>query len=143
MASACSEKKAHDIVIVDMKKMSGVCDYFVIAGGSSTTQVRAIADHIAEVLEKKGQPIHHIEGEGQAHWILLDAVDVVAHIFLDQTRRFYDLERLWAHAPLERFREVAGKLRPAPAKKKGAKSKRPAKKARRAPNSRKRIRRKL
>ncbi len=88
-----------------MRKISGVCDYFVIASGTSTTQVRAIADHIARILKDKGERLGHMEGEREALWILLDYSDVVAHVFLEETRRFYDLERLWGDAPQERFEE--------------------------------------
>lgn len=88
-----------------MRKVSGVCDYFVIASGASTTQVRAIADHIARKLRDKGERLGHMEGEREALWILLDYSDVVVHVFLDETRRFYDLERLWADAPQGRFEE--------------------------------------
>ena len=109
VARASSEKKALDIVTIDMRKMSNVCDYFVIASGTSTTQVRAIADNIARRLKEKGQRVWHLEGEREALWILLDCADVVAHIFLDQTRRFYDLERLWAKAPRKRFKEAGPK----------------------------------
>jgi ribosome-associated protein len=92
--------------------MSSVCDYFVIASGTSTTQVRAIADNIARQLKENGERIRHMEGAREALWILLDCGDVVCHIFLDQTRRFYDLERLWSDAPQTRFKEIAPKGRP-------------------------------
>ena len=88
-----------------MKKALGVCDYFLIASGASTTQVRAIAEHITRSLKAKGERLWHGEGEREASWILLDYGDVVVHIFLDATRRFYDLERLWGDAPQERFEE--------------------------------------
>lgn len=89
-----------------MKKMSNVCDYFVIASGASTTQVRAIADHICEIMRSKGERTWHKEGEREASWLLLDYGDVVAHVFLEPTRKFYDLERLWGDAPQSRFEEV-------------------------------------
>ncbi len=117
VVNASSDKKALDIVTIDMRKMSGVCDYFVIASGTSTTQVRAIADNIARQLKEKGERIRHTEGQREAIWILLDCGDVVCHIFLDQTRRFYDLERLWSDAPQARFKENAPKKRPKPRKK--------------------------
>jgi len=107
VARASSEKKALDIVTIDMRKMSNVCDYFVIASGTSTTQVRAIADNVARRLKEKGERLWHVEGEREALWILLDCADVVVHVFLDQTRRFYDLERLWADAPRTRFKEFS------------------------------------
>lgn len=109
VAGASSEKKALDIVTVDMRKMSSVCDYFVISSGTSTTQVRAIAENIARRIREKGERVRHTEGEREGLWILLDCGDVVAHVFLDQTRRFYDLERLWAKAPQERYKEVVPK----------------------------------
>ena len=85
--------------------MSSVCDYFIVAGGTSTTHVRALSDNITKSLKEKGQPVRHIEGEREASWILLDFGDVVCHLFLKETRAFYDLEGLWAGAPQERFEE--------------------------------------
>ena len=112
MARAASDKKALDIVIVKTKKMSSVCDYLVIASGTSTTHVRALSDNITRVLKEKGQSLWHIEGEREASWILLDFGDVVCHLFLEDTRAFYNLEELWGEAPQERFEE------PKPKKKK-------------------------
>jgi len=94
-----------------MRKMSSVCDYFVIASGASTTQVRAVAYHIQEILKKRQEKLWHIEGEREASWLLLDYGDVVAHIFLKPTRKFYDLERLWGDAPQSRFKEPKLKTR--------------------------------
>ena len=88
-----------------MKKMSSVCDWFVIAGATSTTHARAVTDNIVKTLKAKHQRPWHIEGEREASWILLDYGDVVAHIFLEETRAFYDLERLWGDAPQEYFKE--------------------------------------
>ena len=105
-ANAASDKKALDIVTIDMRKMSSVCDYFVIASGTSTTHVSAIADTIEKKMKDEGQRLWHIEGAREASWILLDFSDVVAHVFLEQTRKFYDLERLWADAPQTRFKET-------------------------------------
>jgi ribosome-associated protein len=105
--------------------MSSVCDYFVIASGTSTTHVRAIADNIERRLKEKGQRVWHTEGEREALWVLLDCGDVVVHVFLDQTRRFYDLERLWADAPQTRFKEAGPKGRTKPRPKAGKKSSRP------------------
>ncbi len=118
IARASSDKKALDIVTIHMKKVPSVCDYFVIASGTSTTQVRAISDHIREKLQAKGEKLWHIEGEREGMWILLDFGDVVAHVFLDETRRFYDLERLWADCRQYHFKEAARP--PAKPKKKAA-----------------------
>jgi ribosome-associated protein len=96
-------KKALDIVILDMRIFPTVCDYFVIASGTSSTQVDAIAGHITDKLAVKKERLRHREGAREASWILLDYGDVVAHIFNDETRRFYDLERLWSDAPREKF----------------------------------------
>ena len=105
MAGAASDKKALDIVIIKMKKMSSVCDYFVVASGTSTTHVRALSDNIIRELKLKGQSLWHIEGEREASWILLDFGDVVCHLFLEEARAFYNLEELWSEAPQERFEE--------------------------------------
>lgn len=109
VAGASSEKKALDILIIDMRKVSSVCDYFVIASGTSTTQVRAISDNIVRRLEEKGTRLWHIEGEPEALWIVQDYGDVVAHVFEDNTRKFYELERLWQDAPQTLFKETKPK----------------------------------
>lgn len=131
IAGAAAEKKASDIVIIDMRKFPSVCDYFIIASGTSTTQVRAISDNIARKLRDKGERIWHIEGEREALWVLLDFGDVVAHVFCEETRRYYHLEKLWSEAPQEKFVEgrepTRKKRRPSPRikKKKRKKSKYP------------------
>ena len=112
IAACASDKKALDILLINMKKMSSVCNYFVIASGTSTTHVRAISDNIVKGLSERGQKSWHVEGEREASWILLDYGDVVAHIFLEDKREFYSLERLWAEAPQEAFAEKAPKARP-------------------------------
>ena len=123
MARAASDKKALDIVIIKMmKKMSSVCDYLVIASGTSTTHVRALSDNIIRELKLKGQSLWHVEGEREASWILLDFGDVVCHIFLEEARAFYDLEGLWSKAKQERFEERRPKKQ-APKKKKIIKKK--------------------
>ena len=111
MARAASDKKALDISILDMRKIPSVCDYFLIASGTSTTQVRAISDNITEKLKIKGERVWHAEGEREALWILLDCGDVVAHIFQEDTRRFYELEKLWGDVPVKKIREAAKKAR--------------------------------
>lgn len=92
-----------------MRKVSSVCDYFVIASGTSTTHVNAIADAIEKRMASQGQRLWHVEGAREASWVLLDFSDVVAHIFLEETRRFYSLERLWGDAPQARFGEKRAK----------------------------------
>ncbi len=105
IAGAISDKKALDIITVKMNKMSSVCNYCVIASGTSTTHVRALSDNIIRVLKPRGQNARHIEGEREASWILLDFGDVVCHLFLENTRKFYNLEGLWKKAPQEKFKD--------------------------------------
>jgi ribosome-associated protein len=111
IAKAASDKKALDAVILDMRKIPSVSDYFVIVSGTSTTQVKAISDNIAEKLKDKGERLWHIEGEREALWILLDYGDVIAHVFVDEMRKFYELEKLWGDVPQERFKEKIAKKR--------------------------------
>ena len=94
--------KAINPVIVDFTGMKGtICDAFVICHGSSRTQVEAIADHvIAEVKKQTGQNPWHKEGFENAEWILIDYGDVVIHVFQEERRRFYNIEQLWADAPI-------------------------------------------
>jgi len=84
-----------------MKKSSGFCDFFVIASAESTRKAKTVAEAIVEGLDKKGDRVSHVEGEKDCLWVLLDCGDVVVHIFYPETRRFYNLERLWHDAPKE------------------------------------------
>lgn len=95
-----------------MRKIPSVSDYFVVTSGTSTTQVKAISDNIRKKLKEKDEKLWHVEGEREALWILLDYSDVVVHIFNDETRRFYGLEKLWGDAPQERYREPKKKKKP-------------------------------
>jgi ribosome-associated protein len=96
---ACQDKKADEISILELEKGSGAfTDYFVVCSGTNPRQVQAIADSVEEQLEKNGVRAAHIEGYKQAEWVLLDYVDFVVHVFSEQARRYYDLERLWKSA---------------------------------------------
>lgn len=97
-AKAALNKKANDVVILEMKKLTDITDYFIICSGTSDVQVKAIADEIDKELTKHKIKIHHIEGYKWATWILIDLCDVVVHIFYEDTRKLYDLENLWADA---------------------------------------------
>jgi ribosome-associated protein len=99
VAEALADRKAHDIVILDLRGLSDAADFFVIASGTSDTHVRAVADHVLEALAKIGVSVHHAEGLSQGRWALLDFVDVVVHVFHPSQRAFYQLERLWSDAP--------------------------------------------
>ena len=103
---AMLDKKAHDVTVMDMREVSGVADYFVLGTGDSDIQIKAIADEIRERIKSQCQERPwHTEGTGHHQWVLLDYVDVVAHIFDTERRGFYDLERLWGDAPRERVPE--------------------------------------
>jgi ribosome-associated protein len=96
---AAVEKKAFDLVLLEMKKVTSFTDYFLLCSGKSDRQVQAIAQGIEEELEKEGiRPLGQ-EGKTEGRWILMDYADVVVHIFLEPTRGFYDLEGLWIDAP--------------------------------------------
>lgn len=101
ISSLAFDKKAEDIVIMNMRKSSGFCDYFVVASAESTRKVKTVAEAVIEGLHKKGIRATHIEGDREALWILIDFGDVVVHVFYPETRRFYNLERLWHDAPKE------------------------------------------
>lgn len=99
IAEAAEEKKAKDIIVLDMRKLSDLFSYFVICSGSSSRQIKAIADNITEKATKSGIRLWHIEGYSQAIWTLLDFGEVIVHVFYEQRRRFYNLELLWSEAP--------------------------------------------
>lgn len=98
-AKLLDDKKGRDIVAVEIRDLTTLGDYFVIASGSSNTQVKALADAVEEGLSKLGLEPRRIEGYQSAMWVVLDYSDVIVHIFYEQTRDFYALERLWADAP--------------------------------------------
>jgi ribosome-associated protein len=96
--SAALDKKALDLVVLDLRKAAGFTDYFMICSGANARQVRAIADSVmAAVATDAGRPAH-VEGYDRSEWVLLDYFDFVVHIFAPETRMFYGLERLWGNA---------------------------------------------
>lgn len=97
-AQICLDMKANDVVMLSLKGVSDMTDFFVIASGTSDTHVRAMAENIMEELKRDGSPVHHAEGVTQGRWALLDYVDFVVHIFHPTLRQFYQLERLWSDA---------------------------------------------
>ena len=92
---ALEEKKANAIKVIGIDKVSVIADYFVIASGTNKLQVQAMADEVEEVLCKAGYEPKHIEGYLNGNWILMDYGDLVLHIFDEENRVFYDLERIW------------------------------------------------
>jgi len=93
------EKKATDAVLLDLRQLEAVSDYFVIVSAASEVQVKAVADHVFETIKARhGVSPWHVEGHEGRHWVLLDYVDVVVHVFHERTREYYLLERLWGDA---------------------------------------------
>lgn len=92
---ALDDKKGIDITIIDIRDISVIADYFIIAGGNNENQVKAMADAVEEELGKLGVTSRHVEGYQTANWILMDYNDVIIHIFNQDDRLFYDLERIW------------------------------------------------
>ncbi|MBU1172617.1 MAG: ribosome silencing factor [Proteobacteria bacterium] len=92
------ERKAEDVVALDVRKLTSYTDAFIIASGRSNRQVSAIGKHIHTEMKKKGVRAFSVDGLEEGKWVLLDYGDVIIHVFLDETRRFYDLEGLWSDA---------------------------------------------
>jgi ribosome-associated protein len=95
---AAEDKKAVDIVVLDLRKAAGFTDFFLICSGTNVRQVHAIADGIIDALASGGAKPAHVEGYDRSEWILLDYFDFIVHVFAPQTRVFYSLERLWGNA---------------------------------------------
>jgi ribosome-associated protein len=100
------DKKAKDIVVLDVRKLTSLGDYFVICSGGSNTQVRALSDELQDKLTKAGLEPRRVEGDRGNQWVLLDYSDVICHIFYHETRDFYCLERLWGDAPKVDIAEI-------------------------------------
>ena len=95
---AAAEKKALDLVVLDLRAIASFTDFFVITSGTNRRQVQAISDGVVEQLKKNGTRAARVEGHQTAEWILVDYGDFVVHVFDEKARRFYDLERLWREA---------------------------------------------
>ena len=100
LAELALTKKADDIKILDLRKITTIADFFVICTAHSEPQVKAVADAILEGAKKDGETVWHKEGTNMKSWVLLDFIDVVVHVFLKDTRSFYSLEKLWGDAPI-------------------------------------------
>jgi ribosome-associated protein len=98
-ARAALGKKALDVVVLDLRGLSGIADYFLVASARSSTQADTIADAVRIALRDEGVRPRHREGSAESGWLLLDYGDVVVHVFLEDTRAFYALDRLWGDAP--------------------------------------------
>jgi ribosome-associated protein len=96
--AAAEDKKAADIVLLDLRKAAAFADYFLICSGTSARQIRTIADAVVETLAARGSKPSHVEGYDQSEWVLIDYFDFIVHIFSPESRLFYGLERLWGNA---------------------------------------------
>ena len=105
--AAAEDKQAVNLVVLDLRKSAGFTDFFLIASGTNTRQVRAIADAVMERLAADRVKPAYVEGYNQSEWILLDYFDFIVHVFAPETRVFYDLERLWGNA--DRIEVAAGR----------------------------------
>jgi len=94
-----ADRKAHELLVLDLRAISNATDYFFILSGTSDTHVKAIADHIIEELKREGVRPAHVEGLRAGRWVLLDYIDFVVHVFHPSVREYYQLERLWGDAP--------------------------------------------
>ena len=97
---AIKDKKGEDVKILDISEISTLADFFIIAGGSNRNQVQAIADNVQEQLGREGFNTKNIEGYDSANWVLLDFGDIIVHIFDNDNRLYYDLERIWRDGKL-------------------------------------------
>lgn len=103
------EKKGTDIVKIEVSKISTLCDYFILASGSSTTNVKAIAEGIEEKLEEKEIFVKRMDGLSEGRWVAMDYGDIIVHIFNDETRLFYHIEKIWEKGDVSRFMTLAEK----------------------------------
>jgi ribosome-associated protein len=105
-AELALDRKAEDVMALDLRGISSATDFFLLASGKSDVQVKAIADRIIDELKKEGVRPNHVEGLRGGRWVLIDYIDWVVHVFHPATREFYQLEHLWGDAPRQSFQEV-------------------------------------
>ena len=98
ICKAASDKKARDIVVMDMQGLMSSTDYFVICNGSSAPHIKSLVDEVDRRLDEAGEPLHRREGLRSDIWVLMDFGCVIVHVFTDEARKFYNLERLWSDA---------------------------------------------
>lgn len=99
---ALEDKKAEDVRVLDIREVSILADYFIIANGTNSSQIQALVDNVQEEMHKAGYTLKAVEGNRTASWVLLDYYDVIIHVFSKEDRLFYDLEHIWRDGkPLE------------------------------------------
>lgn len=112
VAGFAVEKKAMDVMVMDLRKITDVTSFFIVCTGGSTAQVRAIADNVLDKCRRSGMDIYHLEGYDSQRWVLIDLVDIVVHVFLPEVRSYYQLERLWGDAPVDRYGDDTAEAAP-------------------------------
>lgn len=105
IAEAALHRRGSDVLILDMRELTPMCDYFVLCTGRSSVHVGAVAAEIVDQMKQRGVNPGHVEGRREGRWVLLDYLSVVAHVFTEEAREYYGLERLWADAPRERVED--------------------------------------
>ncbi len=102
------DKQAMDVIILDLRKVTAIADFFVIGSGSVDVHVKAVVDHVERSLKSTRKPLRplHTEGYNHLNWVLMDYGDVVVHMFQPDARAFYQLEKLWGDAPTEYVEEI-------------------------------------
>ena len=116
IVEALQSKMAEDLLLMDLRDVTDVADFFLLATGTSDMHIRSLADELVEKLEAHGERPWHVEGKEQCRWILIDLVHVVIHLFRPEAREYYGLERLWGDARTMRFEDtgIAGPATAAP-----------------------------
>ncbi|MFQ9515419.1 MAG: ribosome silencing factor [Eubacterium sp.] len=104
--NALEDKKGIDITVIDISNISVIADYFIIAGGNNENQVKALADNVEEEFAKAEISPKHMEGYNNANWILMDFNDIIVHVFNEDDRLFYDLERIWRDGQIVNVKEL-------------------------------------
>jgi ribosome-associated protein len=110
LTRAALDKKACDLVVLDVREHTSIADYFIVCSGRSDRQVQSIAQGLEENAAEEGIKPFAIEGTQRGHWVLMDFSDVIVHVFYQPVREFYDLDGLWGHAPRARLPEAYVKL---------------------------------
>jgi ribosome-associated protein len=121
--SALDDIKAHDIQAIDVRKITSICDWIIVASADSARQTKALARHVRDTLKESGSSIVGVEGEETGEWILVDAGDVVAHVMQPAVRMYYNLEELWGEG---RFDKVVNSTEPVKTRKRRAPARRPS-----------------
>jgi ribosome-associated protein len=104
------EKKAYDLVVLNVRELTSIADYFILCSGRSDRQVQSIAQGLGENAADEGVKPFAVEGAQRGHWVLMDFSDVIVHVFYEPVREFYDLDGLWGHAPRATLPEAYAKL---------------------------------